>query len=80
MKWNSKRDNIAAIGYKSGHISFVDVQTLQTLTMLLSADDINGDPASGVVDMAWDPNEDHLLVAFNDGSMVMIDFNGFDAQ
>ena len=23
-----------------------------------------GDPASGVVDLSWDSNEDHLLAAF----------------
>lgn len=28
IRWNSRRDNIAAIGYASGHVSFVDVQTL----------------------------------------------------
>eukprot|EP00347_Sterkiella_histriomuscorum_P001098 403373336 len=80
IRWNSKRDNIAAIGYKSGHVTFVDVQTLQTLTLLLSPEETNGNPSSGVIDLSWDPNEDHLLIAFNDGSMAMIDFNGFDTQ
>lgn len=47
---------------------------------MLNADDVNGDPSSGVMDLAWDPNEDHLLVAFTDGSMAMIDFNGFDPK
>ncbi|CDW86163.1 wd repeat-containing protein 17 [Stylonychia lemnae] len=77
IKWNSKRDNVAAVGFKSGKISFVDVQTLQTLQMEFDETEINGDPESGVSDLAWDPNEDHLLVSFNDGSQAMIDFNGF---
>lgn len=45
--------------------------------MTFNASDTLGDPASGVVDLSWDPNEDHLLVAFQDGSQVMVDFNGF---
>lgn len=48
--------------------------------MFISADETGGNPESGVIDMAWDPNEDHLLVAYSDGSMVMVDFNGFDTQ
>ena len=77
IRWNSKRDNITAIGYKSGHVSFVDVQTLQTISLLFTPDETNGDPSQGVGDLAWDPNEDHLLVGYNDGSMIMVDFNGF---
>ena len=31
-----------------------------------------------IVDLAWDENEDHLIVAFDNGGMAMLDFDGFD--
>ena len=80
LRWNPKRDNVAAIGYKSGKISFVEVQTLQSMTMTLNPEETQGDPTSGVIDLAWDPSEDHLLAAFKDGSLCMIDFNGFNPE
>jgi WD40 repeat protein len=46
--------------------------------MNLDAHD-EGDPSTGVADLSWDQGEDHLLVAFNDGSLFMIDFNGLGA-
>jgi glycerol uptake facilitator-like aquaporin len=32
------------------------------------------------MDMAWDENEDHVIVAFGNGAMAMLDFGGFDGQ
>ena len=37
VKWHPKKENLAVIGYKSGQVSFVDVQTLQTYTMTITA-------------------------------------------
>jgi hypothetical protein len=30
--------------------------------------------------MAWDENEDHLIVGFGNVAMAMLDFAGFDGQ
>jgi hypothetical protein len=32
----------------------------------------------GVVDLEWDPNEDHLICAFTDGTIIMVAFLGID--
>jgi hypothetical protein len=37
VKWHPKKENLAVIGYKSGQVSFVDVQTLQTYTMTITS-------------------------------------------
>lgn len=55
IKWNPKRDSVAAVGYKSGKITFLDVHTLQTLTLTIDQESVlGGDPSSGVTDMSWD--------------------------
>ncbi len=33
-----------------------------------------------IVDLAWDENEDHVIVGFGNGAMAMLDFGGFDGQ
>ncbi len=79
IRWHPKRMTVAAVGFKDGRIAFVDVQSLQTYTMKIeSAEDV--DASSGVIDLGWDPGEDHLLVAFGDGSLIMIAYNGFDEK
>jgi hypothetical protein len=35
VKWSHKHHTLAAIGYKSGRVSFVDVSTLETCTLEL---------------------------------------------
>lgn len=31
-----------------------------------------------ITDMAWDKNEDHLIVSFGNGAMAMVDYGGFN--
>jgi hypothetical protein len=33
LRWNPKKMTILAIGYKSGNISFIDINTLKTCTL-----------------------------------------------
>lgn len=34
--------------------------------------------ACEMTDMAWDQGEDHLMVAYSNGVMAMVDFGGFE--
>ena len=61
-----RKDSILCVGNTNGQISFVDVQTLQTFSLVIEESEY-GDPKSGIADMAWDSGEDHILVAYNDG-------------
>jgi WD40 repeat protein len=37
-----------------------------------------GESSIDVSDMSWDANEDHLIVAFSNGALAMLDFGGFE--
>jgi hypothetical protein len=36
------------------------------------------DSTSEITDMAWDQGEDHLMVSYSNGNLVMVDFGGFE--
>lgn len=66
VRWHPRRDMLAAIGYQSGRVTFVELTNMQSCTIgLLQEDDIGEmEEISEIVDMAWDQGEDHLLVAY----------------
>jgi hypothetical protein len=88
IKWHPRKENLAAIGYQNGMVSFIDVVTLESFTIELFIDEdddlekmtIDEREMVGIEDMAWDHGEDHLMVSFAHGKMGMIDFNGFSKE
>lgn len=77
VRWHPRKGAVAAIGFRSGRISFIDVSTLKTSAIEifthkedrgLSEAEISGEggqtTVSDIADMQWDQGEDHLMVAF----------------
>jgi len=79
LKCHPRKEQIIAVGFQSGEICFADIQTLQTYTLKISESE-NGNPGSGVSDLAWDEGEDNIVVSFNDGMVVLITYEGLEEK
>lgn len=94
MRWHPRRETLAAIGFKSGRVSFIDVVSLESYTMpvlnlesmgeeeLLEVENMSEEERKkgDVTDMSWDSGEDHLMVSFGNGKLAMINFDGFTSE
>ena len=86
MRCNPTRTDIVALGLDNGRIFFLKLSTQEQYlfdahqhSATMGADDLVPDYMK-VEDMAWDPQEDNLIVSFADKGMCLVSFQGFTDQ
>ncbi len=84
LRCNPTRTDIVFLGFENGQIFFLRLSNKETYLFNAHPDSAKlkpkqeADPGMKIVEMAWDPNEDNLLVSFADKSLCLISYQGFN--